>query len=122
MSVKLVSSGDGQALAIRDHLVTRVRERGKLELQRDAVRLTTLETGPWRLEHWTPFNELEAGEASSPGYRHALERQRAGTNLPYGLDVWFTGTKVLSLLWADNGTLDVIAFTRGEWEEKALLL
>lgn len=122
MTLRLVSSSDGPALAIRDHLLPLVRERGTLEVQRGAVRLIALRTDGWAIEHWTPFNELSTGEASSPGYRHALQRQHTTPDLPYGLDVWHAGTKVLSLLWADDGAFEVIDFVRGGWEAEALAL
>ena len=76
MNLRLVSPGDDRALAIRDHLLPLVRKRGTLEAQRGSVRVISLQMHPWVLNHWTPFNELSPGEASSPGYRHALERQR----------------------------------------------
>ena len=122
MNLTLVSSGDGPALAIRDHLLSVVREHGTLEIQRGAVRLIRWRTDNRAIEHWTPFNELLRGEASSPGYRHALERQRATQDLPYGLNVWHSQTQVLSVLWADDGTFKVAAFTRGPWENEALAL
>ena len=122
MTLRLVSSGDSPALAIRDHLLPLVRERGTLEVQRGAVRLIALRTGTWTVEHWTPFNDLAPGEASSPGYRHPLERQRTRPDLPYGLDVWHIGAKVLSILWADDGAFEVIHFARGPWEAEALAL
>ena len=122
MALRLVSSGDGPALAIRDHLIPLVRERGTLEVQRDSVRRITLRAAAWVIEHWTPFNDLSPGEASSPGYRHALERQHTMSDLPYGLDVWHAGAKVLSLLWADGGAFEVIGFVRGGWEAEALAL
>ena len=103
MTLRLVSSGDDRALAIRDHLVPVVRERGMLELQRGPVRLVALRTGPWTIEHWTPFGELSPDEASSPGYRHAVERQRTRPDLPYGLDVRHDGTRVLGVLWSEDG-------------------
>ena len=46
MTLKLVSSGDDRALAIRDHLLPLVRGHGTLELQRGPVRLAVLRTGP----------------------------------------------------------------------------
>ena len=122
MPLTLVSSGDGPALAIRDHLLPLVRERGSLEIQRDAVRVIALRVGEWVLEHWTPFNDLSSGEASSPGYRHALQRQHTKPDLPYGLDVWRAGTRVLSVLWADDGAFEVIDFARGDWEAEAMAL
>jgi hypothetical protein len=124
--IRLVSSGDARALEIRDHIVPLLRGRGTLDVQRDTVRLVELSVGSWLLRHWTPFNELHAGEASSPGYRHAIERQRNRPALPYGLDVW-QGRKLLHLLWAEDdgaGTreFEVVSFVRGAWEEQALAL
>ena len=122
MNLKLVSSGDDRAIAIRDHLVPLIRDGGAIELQRGAVRLITLQTGPWTLTHWTPFNELAPGEASSPGYRRAVERQHDSPDLPYGIEVRHGAAKVLSVLWADNGSSEVTHFVRGSWEEEALVL
>jgi hypothetical protein len=122
MTLRLVSSGDGPALAIRDHLLPLVRHRGSLEVQRDTVRVIALRTGDWVIEHWTPFNELSPEEASSPGYRHALRRQHAAPDLPYGLEVRHAEAKVLSVLWADDGAFEVSCFVRGDWEAEALRL
>jgi hypothetical protein len=122
MALKLVSSGDDRALAIRDHLVPLVRGHGTLELQRGPVRLVALRTGPWIVEHWTPFGELSPDEASSPGYRHALERQRTRPDLPYGLDVRHDGARVLGVVWSDDGASEVAVFVRGPWEDDALAL
>ena len=122
MALKLVASGDDRALAIRDRLVPLVREHGTLELQRGPVRLVALRTGPWTFEHWTPFCELSPEEASSPGYRHAVERQRTRPDLPYGLDVRHDGARVLGVLWSEDGASEVAAFVRGPWEDEALAL
>src|SRR5512134_25245 len=119
MTLKLASSGDERALAIRDHLLPLIRERGALENQRGPVRQIVLETDDWTVIHWTPFSDLSPGEASSPGYRHALERQRTRADLPYGLEVW-RGSKVLSILWSDDGSFKVVTFVRGSWEDDAL--
>jgi hypothetical protein len=73
------------------------------------------------IHHWPPFNDLQSGEASSPGYRHALEWQHATPDLPYGLEVWH-GVKVLMVLWADDGRFDIATFARGSWEDLALAL
>ncbi len=51
MDLRLVSSGNGPALAVRDRILPLVHEHGTLEVQRDAVRLIALRTGPWVLEH-----------------------------------------------------------------------
>lgn len=121
MGVRLVSSSDDRALAIRDHLLPLIRDRGRLEVQRDTVRFVSLKLGPWLFNHWTPFNELSPEEASSPGYRHALERQHTRPELPYGLESW-RAAKVLSVLWADDGSFVVECFVRGSWEDEALAL
>ena len=120
MALRLVASADDRALAIRDRLVPIVRERGTLELQRGPVRLVALRTGPWTIEHWTPFGELSPDEASSPGYRHAVERQRTRPDLPYGLDVRRDGARVLGVLWSEDGASQVVVFVRGPWEDEAL--
>ena len=121
MTLRLVSSGDDRALAIRDHILPLLREYGALEVQRDTVRVVELRIDGWTFRHWTPFNELAAGEASSPGYRHAIERQHTKSDLPYGLDVYH-GETVLSILWADDGSIEVTTFIRGAWEDEALQL
>jgi hypothetical protein len=121
MGLKLVASNDDRALAIRDHLLPLVRHGGGIEVQRGLVRLVTLEQAPWVISHWTPFNDLQPGEASSPGYRHAVERQHSIPDLPYGLEVWH-GTRVFRVLWADDGRFEVESFVRGQWEDLALAL
>jgi hypothetical protein len=121
MILRLVSSGDDRAFAIRDHILPLLREYGALEVQRDTVRVVELRIGAWTFRHWTPFNDLVPGEASSPGYRHAVEKQHTKPDLPYGLDVYHGG-QVLSVLWADDGAMEVATFIRGPWEEEALAL
>ena len=125
MTLHVVASSDADALAVRDHILPIVREHGVLQDFDDKsspLRLLVLERQVWRFVHWTPFNALTPGQASSPGYRHALEDQRTRPDLPYGLDVWHEGSQVLSLLWADGGTSQVIRFQRGSWQAEAMAL
>ena len=122
MTLRLASSNDHLALAIRDHVLPLIRARGILGEQWGGLRRITLTTGAWSFSHWTPFKTLAAGEASSPGYRHAIEQQRAGPTLEYGLDIRHHGAKVLGLLWSDNGSFDVNLFERGAWEAQVLEL
>jgi hypothetical protein len=119
-----VSNSDDRAVVIRDHILPLLRQHGAVQMQRDTVRLTELRIGVWAFRHWTPFNELGGDEASSPGYRHAVERQRARRALPYGLDVWHGAelAKVMRILWAQDGTIEVANFVRGPWEEEVLVL
>ena len=121
MGLKLVTTGNDRALAIRDHLLPLIRGNGRLQVQRDVVRLIELELDSWLFTHWTPFNDLPAEEATSPAYRHALEQQRSRPELPYGLEVR-RDRKVLSVLWADHGAFAVPCFVRGAWEDEALAL
>lgn len=122
MNRPAVVTSDDRAVAIRDRVLSLVRQYGVLQIQRDSVRLTELRMGVWAFQLWTPFNTLGRDEASSPGYRHAVERQRSRRELPYGLDVYHGTTKVLRMLWSDGGTIAVMRFIRGQWEDEALLL
>jgi hypothetical protein len=125
MTLQIAASSDANALATRDHILPIVREHGVLQDIEDKsspLRLLVLEREIWRFVHWTPFNALSPGQASSPGYRHALEDQHTRLDLPYGLDVWHDGSNVLSMLWADAGTFEVLTFHRGDWEVAVLAL
>lgn len=121
MTLRLAASSDDRARAIRDRILPLLRREGTLERQHDVVRVIELRMGVWVFRHWTPFNDLAADEAASPGYRHAIERQHTRPDLPYGLDVW-NQIRVLRILWADDGTFEVAEFVRGDWEEEALRL
>ena len=122
MSLKLVATSDDLAIAIRDHVIPLLRQRGGVQVQCDTVRLAELRMDVWAFRLWTPFNELGREEASSPGYRHVIERQRTRKSLPSGLEIWHRTTKVLRVLWSDDGTVEVMNFVRGPWENEALLL
>ncbi len=122
MTLHIVASSDANALAVRDHIVPIVREHGVLQDLKDkdsSLRLLVLDREVWRFMHWTPFNALAPSQASSPGYRHALADQHTRPDLPYGLDVWHDGTNVLSVLWADAGTFEIVTFRPGVWEAAA---
>ena len=122
MNLRLVTTDTGRAITIRDHILPFLRQDGTVEVQRDVVRLTELRIRDWVFRFWTPFNELGREEASSPGYRHAIERQRSRTVLPYGLDICEGTARVLRILWSDDGTVDVASFVRGQWEDEVLRL
>lgn len=122
MTLKLASSNDHLALAIRDHVLPLLRSQGTLEEQWGGLRRIGLAMDPWSFSHWTPFKSLESGEAASPGYRHAVEQQRAAPAMEYGLDVRHHGERVLGLLWADDGSYAVSVFERGDWEAQVLEL
>ena len=123
MNLRLVATGAERAIAIRDHILPLLRQNGTVEVQRDVVRLTELRLKGWIFRLWTPFNELAREEASSPGYRHAVERQRSRKALPYGLDISEgTARIILKILWSDDGTVHIASFVRGQWEDEVLRL
>lgn len=122
MTVRLVSSNDPRALVVRDHVLRHVRAQGRIELQDGQLRLVRLQLGPFQCSHWTPFRNLGSEEASSPGYRHALQRQRDEPDLPYGLRITRDGTNLLTLLWAEDGRFAVVQFLPGKWEEEVCAL
>jgi hypothetical protein len=125
MRLRVAASSDTRVLAIRDHVLPLVREHGDiqdLEAKDSTLRLIVLKRDSWLITHWTPFNALGPTEASSPSYRHALERQHTRPDLPYGMDICHEGAKLLSLLWADAGTFEILRFIRGPWEDAALAL
>lgn len=108
------------AVQIRDVVLPLLRGAGGLEdsdRKDSPLRLLVLDSAPWKFLHWTPFNALASGEASSPGYRHALRRQRGEIDMPYGMEVLHDGDSVLSLIWSDTGKVEVLDFRRGDWEE-----
>jgi hypothetical protein len=42
--------------------------------------------------------------------------------LPYGLEVWHDGVKMLSVVRAEDGASAVSQFIRGVWEDDTLVL
>jgi hypothetical protein len=123
--LRLATSGDPRAIEIRDHVLPIVREHGTLRDLEDkdsTLRLTILERGTWVITHWTPFNALSPTEASSPAYRHAVERQHTRPDLAYGLDIETSDRHVLGVMWSDDGIVNVTTFIRGEWEDAALAM
>ena len=121
MSLRLVSSNDLRALAIRDHLLPVVRERGTLECQRDAVRRSRC---TWNVA----AQALDAVQrpVAGPGSLAGLPPRPGSATHPAGaalrLEVWREDDKVLSVLWAEDGSHEVDSFVRGSWEDEALAL
>ncbi|MCQ8278848.1 hypothetical protein NFI95_10325 [Acetobacteraceae bacterium KSS8] len=109
------------AIRSRDLLLPVIRRHGRLvdgARQDGSLRFLVLERPPWRFRHWTPFNALGREEPSSPGYRHALERQRGKDDLPYGFDIHIGDRLVVCLLWSDSGEADLVQFEAGPWQSQ----
>ena len=110
-----------QALAIRDLLLPMIRVHGAMQEVSGMVgRPVVWKAGDFTCTLRSPFTPWPAKVAIA-SYDHALSRQRAKPDLPWGLDVWH-GRKVLSLQWNDAGRVEVVSFTRGPWEAEALAL
>jgi hypothetical protein len=61
----------------------------------------------------TPFQRMPK-ETERAKYMRALEGGR--TSLPYGLEVW-APKRVLDVEWDDSGTVELIGYDPGEWEQ-----
>ena len=96
-NLSLVACNDSRAYLIRDHLLPIIRARGALENSHGPVRAVVPRHESWVFIHWTPFNELLPEEASSPRYRHALERQRRPKSClwPRGDLAWRPGAQLI---------------------------
>jgi hypothetical protein len=108
-----------RALAIRDHVLPLIRDRGSLQ-RLNHVSIVTWGARALRFALRTPSSSWPT-EGPAPSYQQAPARQQASA-LPYALEVWFAGRKVMSLDWSDSGAFRLTRFTAGEWEAKALAL
>jgi hypothetical protein len=111
-----------RALAIRDHLLPLIRVHGGMqEVSGAAGHLAVWKAGSLTCTVRSPFTAWPAEAPPAASYEQALSRQRAKPALPWCLEVWH-GHTVLNLQWDDDGTVEVISFTRGPWEDDALAL
>ena len=86
MNLRLVSSSDDRALAIRDHLLPLIRDRGLLERQRGSVRVIALQMGPWLFKRFAglPARPRAAAHAARPTVRARGVARRQGAERPVG--------------------------------------
>ena len=103
MPLRTLSFNDDRALAIRDHLLPWSAVAARWSSARRGATHHAV-PGPVAAQEWTPFDDLSPEQAASPGYRHALARQRTRPQLPYGLEPWRDVGKVPSMLWAEDGS------------------
>jgi len=104
-----------EAIAIRDRVVPFVQSNGIVENVGSGVSVVIATIGELRFSLRTPFTRLPLFCPAS--YTDAIVLQRTRVNLPYGLDIW-CGKKVFSLQWDHDGTIDLMSFRRGPWEQK----
>ena len=111
-----------RALAIRDHLLPLFETHSVMqEVSGAAGRLAVCTIEGFTCTLRGPFTAWPVEAPPAASYEQAISRQRAKPALPWRLDVWH-GHTVLNLQWGDDGTVEVISFTRGPWEDAALAL
>jgi hypothetical protein len=66
-----------------------------------------------QIAYRTPFQKLP-----EPSEKIRYKRTALGgkPNLPYGLDVWYGGQKVMNVEWDDKGNKNVVSYRPGDWE------
>jgi hypothetical protein len=111
-----------RAIAIRDHVLPLVRERGvpeRFKVGDGFVSATRWKHAVFTFWLWTPNYTPTRGPVD---YAVAVAVQDAAeAALPYGLDVWHSGIgKVLSLEWDQGDRARLISMRPGSWESELL--
>jgi len=90
--------------------------------------LLTYRDGEFAIAYRAPFQQLP--QRADPSGREIEQygpdtaaplHEQSGRYPAYGLDIW-CGGKVLSIEWADDGTIAVISYKPGEWEGRLLTI
>ena len=103
------------AIALRDLALTVVRARGSWQTVGNKLRLLTCRLDDVRIALQTPLQQQPSDIAPPAKYLAAHHRKPTPVYLPYVMDVW-DGGKVLSLQWADDGSVEIISYKPGTWE------
>lgn len=70
--------------------------------------------------HRTPFQPVPVSNAAvMAGVAPQAQRDIARE---YGLDIWRDNKKVLSLIWNDGGSLGIVLFKQGVWEDELTII
>src|SRR5258707_13224212 len=86
-----------RAIVIRDAVLPWLREHGTDEVI-EGCRVRTAEIGEFQFCCRTPFSGAPGPKKNAPhGYQRALLSQQRHFGLSYGLDVWTTGKKAMSI-------------------------
>lgn len=113
------------ALRLRDAAIAALRAHGEMSvIECVPGRVLTADIGEISILHSTPFQKLHL-LTPDLALKAALFEQETGKkatlNLPYGLDIWSAGRKVLNLQWSDDDRqVNLVTFKRGAWEASLL--
>jgi hypothetical protein len=122
MTLRLVSSGDDRALAIRDHLVPIVRERGMWSFNAASCGWSPCGPAPGPSSTGRPSASCPRTRRPRPATGTRWSGSARGRTCPTGSTCGATGARVLGVLWSEDGASQVAAFVRGPWEDEALAL
>ena len=98
---------------LRDLGISLVTKLGQWE-KCGAIRGLTATHGALHVSYRTPFQKLPQ-PSEFDKYQDALLGGKP--NLPYGLDIWWEGKKVMNVEWSDRGEFDVVSYRKGRWED-----
>ena len=102
-----------RVIAIRDRALILLKEHGEWHEMQGAGKSLEASVGNVKFSHRTPFSGIREVSPRMK-YNEALFGK---TMLPYGLDIW-AGKKVLNVEWDNEGNVEIVSFTRGEWENE----
>ena len=80
------------------------------------LRLLTCRLDDVRIALQTPLQQQPPDIPPLTKYLAAHRGKPTPVYLPYVMDVW-DGGKVLSLQWADDGSVEIISYKPGTWEQ-----
>jgi len=113
-----------RALAIRDHILPLVRERGvpqRLKAGEGFVSTTKWQHAVFTFGLWAP-NYMPSGGPVDYALAVAVQ-DMVEAAMPHGLDVWHAHVgKVLSMEWDADGRANLISMRPGSWEAELLAI
>lgn len=106
-----------RAFALRNLALELLRRDGNWEdVEGYPGKVRSFESGRLFMLHRTPFQPVPvSSEATMAGVTPQMQRDVARE---YGLDIWQDNKKVLSLIWNEGGSLGIVVFKEGQWEEE----
>jgi len=103
-----------KAIEVKRHALSLVNEYGKFEDMPNASPHLNWRGDKLDILLRTPFQKTP----EPPPLYHA-HVGRLPNNLPYGLDIWVSGgSKVFNIEWSDDGSVKLVSFKRGDWENE----